>query len=374
MSQARPEASMEDAVAAVIRPDVRAMTAYAVPCASGWVKLDAMENPYSLPPAVQHELGQRLAALPLNRYPVPRYARLKRLLREVFAIPEGAELLLGNGSDELISMLSVAVAQPGATLLTVVPTFSMYEMAARLAGVRCVAVPLRPDFSLDGPAMLAAIAQHRPALIWLAYPNNPTGNLFDRAVIESILAAAPGLVVLDEAYQPFAQDSWMPDLPRHERLVVMRTVSKMGLAGIRLGYLAAAPHWVEQFEKVRPPYNVSSLDEAAAEFALEHKALFQAQADQVCADRAVWAGHLARLPGVEVFASQANFLLIRVPDGPATMAGLKQRRILVKDLHVVHPSLRHCLRLTVGTASEQAQCLEALRAIVVAQSGCAGDF
>jgi histidinol-phosphate aminotransferase len=349
----------------LIRPDILEMSGYAVPPSAGMIKLDAMENPYRLPQALQRALGERLGAVAINRYPVPSYERLKRLVRERLGVPEAAGVLLGNGSDELITLMSVATARPGATVVAPWPSFVMYDLSARLAGSRFVPVPLARDFSLDMEAMLSAIDEHRPALVYIAYPNNPTGNCFDRDAIETILAAAPGLVVLDEAYQPFALDTWMPALARHDNLVVMRTVSKLGLAGIRLGYMAAAPEWIEQFDKVRPPYNVSVLDEAAAEFALEHLPVLEEQAARLRADRDALQSALAALSakaGIEAFESRANFVLVRVADGPATAAAMKARGVLIKDVGRMHPLLTGCLRLTVGTPDENAQMLDALRA------------
>lgn len=352
---------MSAAPADLIRPEVLAMSGYHVPSASGLLKLDAMENPYRLPEALQRALGERLAGVAINRYPAPTYVRLKALIRQTLGVPEQAELLLGNGSDELITLLSVATARPGATVIAPAPSFVMYELSARLAGSTFVPVPLTSELGLDVEAMLAAMARHRPAIVWIAYPNNPTGNCFERADIERIIAAAPGLVVLDEAYQPFALDTWMGSLADHDNLVVMRTVSKIGLAGIRLGYLAAAAHWVEQLEKVRPPYNVSVLDEAAAEFALEHLDVLLEQARCIREDRAALAAALGALPGVAVFPSQANFVLARVADAAATAAAMRARGVLIKDVSRMSPLLAGCLRLTVGTPEENRRMLDALR-------------
>jgi histidinol-phosphate aminotransferase len=347
---------------ALVREDVLAMAGYAVPDATGLVKLDAMENPYRLPAALRQALGERLGEVALNRYPVPTYARLKALVRERLGVPDGAGLLLGNGSDELIAMMTVALARPGATVLAPAPSFVMYELSARLAHVGHVAVPLAADLSLDLDAMLEAIAHHRPAIVWLAHPNNPTGNCFERGAIERILAAAPGLVVIDEAYQPFALDTWMGALAANEHLVVLRTVSKLGLAGVRLGYMAAAPRWIDEFDKVRPPYNVSVLDEAAAEFALEHLEVLEAQAAALRGDRERLLADLAALPGVRPFPSRANFVLARVPDAPGVHAAMRAHGVLVKDVSRMHPLLSGCLRLTVGTPRENSAMLEALRA------------
>ena len=347
--------------ATLVRPEVLAMSSYHVPAASGLLKLDAMENPYRLPPDLQRALGERLGAIAINRYPAPSYARLKALIRDRLGVPEGAGLLLGNGSDELITIMSVATARPGASIVAPVPSFVMYDVSTRLAGSRFVPVPLAPDFSLDVPAMLAAIAAHQPAIVWIAYPNNPTGNAFDRSGIEQILSAAPGLVVLDEAYQPFAPDSWMPELARHDNLVVMRTVSKLGLAGVRIGYMAAAPHWIDEFDKVRPPYNISSLDEAAAEFALEHLDVLLEQAARLRTDRGHLLAALRAIPGVVAFDSAANFVLVRVADGPATAAAMRTQGVLIKDVGRMHPLLANCLRFTVGSPDENTTLLAALR-------------
>ena len=357
----------------IVRPDVRAMAAYHVPDATGYVKLDAMENPYRLPESLRDELARRLAAVALNRYPVPSYARLKDTIAATQGVPEGFSLLLGNGSDELISILSVATAQPGATVLAPVPGFVMYEMSARLAGSRFVGVPLKADFSLDLPAMSAAIAQTQPQLIYLAYPNNPTGNCFDEAVVAEILRIAPGLVVIDEAYQPFAQDSWLPRLAEHDNLAVMRTVSKLGLAGLRLGYLAAAPELVAELDKVRPPYNVNVLTEAAAGFALEHRDALDAQADRIRTARRGVFDALARMPGVTPFPTRANFILFRVDEPQRIMQALRERRVLIKDVSRMHPLLAGCLRATVGTLDENRAFVSAL-AEAVGAAGSWTDF
>ena len=254
----------------LIRDEVRATSAYHVPSAAGFIKLDAMENPFALPADLARELGERLAAVALNRYPPADPAAFKQKLAHAVDLPAGMALMLGNGSDELIHLVIQASAKPGATVLSPWPSFVMYEMSARFDGCRFVGVPLAADFALDRAAMLAAIAEHRPAVIFIAWPNNPTGNLFDRATVEAILDVAPGLVVLDEAYLPFAQDTWLPRLGARANLLVLRTLSKLGLAGIRLGYLCGDPAWIEQFDKVRPPYNVNVLTLAAADLMLDH--------------------------------------------------------------------------------------------------------
>ncbi len=347
----------------VIRADVQALAAYHVPDATGMLKLDAMENPYHLPAPLRQQLAARLAEVALNRYPVPTYATLKEKICERLGVPDGYQVVLGNGSDELIGILALACAQQGqrATVLAPLPSFVMYAMSSQLAGMDFVGVPLQADFSLDLPAMLAAIEKHQPAITYLAYPNNPTGNLFDSSAIEAILRASPGLVVVDEAYQPFAQTSFMPRLPEFDNLIVMRTVSKLGLAGIRLGYMSAHPALLHEFEKLRPPYNVNVLTEAAADFALDHLTVFDAQAIAVRTERDALAAKLAALPQVEVFPSSANFLLIRVPDGGEVFARLLAHKVLIKNVGKMHALLGNCLRLTIGTPEENAALLARLQ-------------
>ncbi|KAF1029243.1 MAG: Histidinol-phosphate aminotransferase 2 [Burkholderia plantarii] len=351
----------------IIRRDVLAMTGYAVPDATGFVKLDAMENPYPLPAALAAELGRRLAGVALNRYPSPRPATLIARLRTAMGIPAECEVLLGNGSDEIISMIAVACARPGARVLMPVPGFVMIEQSARFAGLDFVGVPLREDMTLDVEATLAAIVGHRPALIYLAYPNNPTGTLYPDAAIERIIAAAArhgGLVVIDEAYQPFAQRSWLARVTEFDNVLVMRTLSKLGLAGIRLGYLVGAPAWLAQFDKVRPPYNINVLTQAAAEFLLEHLDVLDAQAAELRAERARLAGAVAALPGTTVFPSAGNFLLVRVPDAAAVFDGLMAERVLIKNVSKMHPLLANCVRLTVGSPDENDTLIAALNTML----------
>src|SRR6187431_950028 len=297
-------ATLDRLIATRIRQDVQSMHAYAIQDSRGMVKLDAMENPHRLPAALQKALGERLAAVALNRYPGERIEDLKRALARHAQLPEGFGLMLGNGSDELISLLAMACDVPGATILAPLPGFVMYEMSARLQGLKFVGVPLSERFELDEDAMLGAIDRHRPAITYIAYPNNPTANLFDEGVVERIVAAVgrqSGLVVLDEAYQPFSSRSWMPRVGSLPHLLVMRTLSKFGLAGVRLGYLAGPAALVDQVDKVRPPYNIGALNAEATLFALENASEFARQAAVIRAEREKLQAALRAMPGVEPF-------------------------------------------------------------------------
>lgn len=348
----------------VIRPEILAMGAYHVSDATGLVKLDVMESPYRLPEALAREIGELVAGLAINRYPVPTAARLRSLVREVMQVPAGCDVLLGNGSDECIQYVTAAVAREGAVVMAPAPSFAMFQMHALFYRLRFVGVPLRADFSLDTDAFLAAMAKEKPALVWIAFPNNPTGNAFPVADIERIVRAAPGLVVVDEAYQPFAGATFMPRLADFENLVVMRTVSKIGMAGLRLGYVCGRPEWIREFDKTRSPFNVNVLTEAVATKLLEHKDVLDAQAAQVLAERERVKAELDRVAGIVVYPSAANFLLARVAGGAGAGTRVYERMkglgVLVKDFSGGHPLMDNCLRLTIGTPAENRAMIDAL--------------
>jgi histidinol-phosphate aminotransferase len=347
-----------------IRQDVKSMQAYAIQDSAGMVKLDAMENPHRLPADLQKALGERLGALALNRYPGDRINTLRSRLADYAGMPEGYDIMLGNGSDELISLLALACDVPGASILAPLPGFVMYAMSAQLQGLAFHGVPLTADFELDEAAMLAAVTEHKPAIVYLAYPNNPTGNLWNAEVIEKIVlaqGAQGGLVVMDEAYQPFASQTYMDHITRHSHVLLMRTLSKFGLAGVRLGYMIGPMALIAEIDKVRPPYNISVLNAECALFALEHTEVFAAQAQDLREQRERLLKALAAVPGVRPFPSEANMILARVPDAAKAFDGLKAHRVLIKNVSKMHPLLNNCLRLTVGTAQENDQMLAALK-------------
>ena len=351
-----------------IRQDIQSMHAYAIQDSTGMVKLDAMENPFALPPELQAALGERLGAVAVNRYPGARIEDLKQALARYVNLPEGGAMMLGNGSDELISLLAMGCDVPGASILAPLPGFVMYAMSAQLQGLAFHGVQLTADFELEEDAMLAALRQHQPTITYIAYPNNPTANLWDAGVIRRLIAEAAsfgGLVVMDEAYQPFSSRSWIDEIradpAANANVLLMRTLSKFGLAGVRLGYMLGAQTLVHEVDKLRPPYNVSVLNAECALFALEHADVFAQQATQIREQRAVLIDALASMPGVTAFPSDANMVLARVPDAQRSFDGLKARGILVKNVSKMHPSLANCLRLTVGTPVETAQLISALQ-------------
>ena len=344
-----------------IRPEIRALNAYHVADASGLTKLDAMENPYTLDELTGH-WPEVLAAAEINRYPDPSAAVLREKLAQVMAVPEGAETVLGNGSDELIQMLAMVVSGKDRCIMSFDPGFVMYRMIAEFVGMEYVGVPLDASFNIDMAATRVAIEKHQPAIIFIAYPNNPTANLFNDTNIEEILKIAPGLVVVDEAYHPFAQSSFMPRLPEYEQLLVMRTVSKMGLAGLRLGMLAGAPELIKQVDKVRLPYNINVLTQQAACAALEHVSVLDEQAALIRKEREAMLKALAAMAAVEAFPSRANFILFRLSgvDAGAVFEAIREDGVLIKNMNAQTGALKNCLRVTVGKPEENVAFLAAL--------------
>lgn len=349
----------------VIRPDVQAMGAYHVSDAAGLIKLDVMESPYRLPDWLAKEVGEVVAGLEFNRYPVPTAHKLRSLIKQVMDVPAGCEVLLGTGSDECIQYITAAIARDGATVMAPAPSFAMFQLYAQFYRLKYVGVPLNADFTLDVERFLAAMAEHRPALVWIAFPNNPTGNPFAVTDIERIIRAAPGLVVIDEAYQPFAGTTFMPRITEFDNLVVLRTVSKIGMAGVRLGYVSGHPEWINEFDKTRSPFNVSVLSEAVAIKLLENKNVLDDQAAIVRAERDRLVDALKGQRGLTQFPSAANFVLVRIEGGAGAgtrvFDAMKQQGVLVKNFSGGHPMLDNCLRLTVGTPEENRAMLAALQ-------------
>jgi histidinol-phosphate aminotransferase len=357
-------ASATDLMTQWIRPQVRALSAYHVPEVGKLIKLDAMENPYTWPKPLVDEWLEVLRGVSLNRYPDPQARDLKARLRATLQVPAGIDIMLGNGSDELIQIIAMAVAAPGRTVLSPEPSFSMYRMIAAFVGLEFVSVPLHAnDYGLDMPALRAAIIKHRPAVVFVSHPNNPTGNLFDEQQVCELIELSPGLVVVDEAYNAFAGSTFMPHLARYGNLLVLRTLSKMGLAGLRMGVLAGSPVWLNELDKIRLPYNINILTQASAEFALRHYDVLEAQAARLRENREQLLAALGVLNGVTVYPSRANFILFRVPAGraPEIFESIKAQGVLIKSMHGASPLLADCLRVTVSTPEENQAFLTALQ-------------
>ncbi len=342
-----------------IRPVIKSIQAYHVADAGGLIKLDAMENPYPLSEELKLQLQARISRAELNRYPDPSASALRRKISQAMRVPEDKAIVLGNGSDELIQMLAMAVADhenklPDVCLMSFDPGFVMYKMIADFVGIRYVGVALNEKFSLDMGRTRQAIKQHQPAIVFIAYPNNPSANCYNKKDIEEIILMAPGMVVLDEAYHPFAQSSFMRRLTEFDNLLVMRTVSKMGLAGLRLGLLCGHPDIINEIDKIRLPYNINVLTQMSAEFVLDNIDVLDTQAALIRDERELLLDKMKTMPELEVFPSQANFILFRVLDKNANdvFESIKQSGVLIKNMKADAGLLRNCLRVTVGTPEE----------------------
>jgi histidinol-phosphate aminotransferase len=357
--------TQSDLITRLFRKEVLSLSAYKVADAAGLIKLDAMENPYHWPEPVIRAWLDRLKDSELNRYPDPEARRLNATIRETYRIPDQFDILLGNGSDEIIQLLLMALP-PDAKILAPDPGFVMYRQISHSLGLEYFSIPLQAaDFDLDLPAMLEAIDRHQPAIIFLAYPNNPTGNLFDEHAVLEIIQATKGLVVIDEAYAPFANASFIDRLERFDNLLIMRTLSKLGLAGLRLGYIVGSPAIIEQLNKIRLPYNINILTQITADFALQNGALFDQQTQAICKERTQVYNALNRFEGITAFPSAANFILFRTQSNQATsiFESLKDQGILIKNLDPQGGLLKDCLRTTIGTPDEN-------RAFITALTNC----
>jgi histidinol-phosphate aminotransferase len=358
---------IEDRVSKLIKPAILAAKAYHVPDSSGFIKLDAMENPYVWPEEIRREWSEQLQQAELNRYPDANVSQLRTRLTEVLSLPEGTAMMFGNGSDELIQIILMALNKSSNVVMAPEPTFVMYRLLSTMMELNFVGVPLNKDFSLNLAAMLKSIEQNQPAVIFIAWPNNPTGNAFEQDSLEQIIKAAPGLVVIDEAYHAFAQKSMLPFLLEYDNVVLMRTLSKLGLAGLRLGMLFGASSWITEFDKLRLPYNIGTLNQLSAKFIIQNIDLLEQQAAKIRNNRESVLTGLDSIAGIETWLSEANFILFRVSGKNANDVHneLKEKNILIKNLHGTHPLLENCMRVTIGTDEENQAFLSALNSILL---------
>ncbi|OZG70529.1 histidinol-phosphate transaminase [Hahella sp. CCB-MM4] len=356
--------SNESRVERWVRPEIRAISAYHVASSVGMLKMDAMENPYDFPESLKGDVSGALSSAAINRYPDPEASKIKAALKSLYGLNESVDILFGNGSDEIIQILAMVMGGPGRTILSLEPSFVMYKMIATFTGSEYVGVPLSSDYSIDIEATVAAIEQHKPSLVFIAQPNNPTGNLFSDKALKAIVEASPGVVIIDEAYTAFTDADYMSWLNDYEHVLIMRTFSKVGLAGLRFGMLYGAPVWIEQFNKVRLPYNINSLTQSVALNALQNFDLLLEQTEQLRRDRESLYNALSEYTSFKVFPSEANFILVRLPhSAKKVFEGLKEQGVLIKCLDGSHPMLSECLRFTVGTQDENGRLLQALKSV-----------
>lgn len=351
---------LSDNVSRLVKPVIRDMKAYHVAPSDGMLKLDAMENPYVWSDDLKQEWLKTIANCEINRYPSAAADEVVDAIRKAMNVPEDLDVMLGNGSDELIQLLALALDD--VSMLSVEPAFVMYKVIADTVGMDYYSVLLNDDFSLNMDVLLETISEKNPGLIFLAVPNNPTGNCFDEADLRKIIEQTNALVVIDEAYVAFTDADMLSLASEYDNVLVMRTFSKMGLAGLRLGMLFGKKAWIEEINKIRLPYNINVLTQATTLFALQHYDVLLEQAEKLKSERQRLMAELIALDGVEVFPSEANFLLVRT-EKPAEEIhlALKESSVLVKCLANTHPLLNSCLRITVSTEEENSRFMQAFK-------------
>jgi histidinol-phosphate aminotransferase len=347
-------------ISRLIKPSIRKLTAYSVDETRVRIKLDAMENPFPLPDSVRRELAEATGKTLINLYPDPSARRLKRSIAALWKMsPE--QMVLGNGSDELIQSIILAFGGP---VLIPVPTFAMYDITSRALGQDVVTVFLDRDFDLDAGLLLKKARESRAKVIFLACPNNPTGNRFSDKAVLAVLRNAQAAVVIDEAYFSFSGKTYLPLLKKYPNMVLLRTLSKIGFAGLRIGILTASPAVVNELSKIRLPYNINSLSQAAAVTVLKHNNVINRQISLLISERQKLYNELRELKGVTVYPSETNFIMIRTAKNASSIhLRLKQAGILIKNLNKPGP-LKNCLRVTIGTPDENRTFLKKLKTIL----------
>ena len=342
-----------------LRSDIQNIKAYHVPNSENMIKLDAMESPFPVPQDLIKPYLAYLSEAALNRYPNPGAEEVQQTLRSLMDIPNELGVLLGNGSDELIQLMALA-CETGDTVLSFEPSFVMYEMIAKFTRLNYQGVLLDDNYEINLDVTLNEIIRTQPKLIFIAYPNNPTGNAFDRESIHAIIKESEALIVVDEAYYAYSEDSFLNEVSNYPNLVLLRTISKVGFAGLRLGLLIGSQDTIRELDKLRLPYNINSLTQASANFLLKEKEQIVANADIIIDERQRLFDELSIMTSVKVFPSQANFLLIKVDDAKSLFEFLKANGILVKSF-AMHPQLSNCIRVTVGDPSENNEFLEQIK-------------
>ena len=347
-------------LSSLVRPEVRDLKAYHVSEPHVPVKLHANESPFNLSGELTGRISSEAAKIAYNRYPDPSSADLRNVMAGQLGVPVN-QLLLGNGSDELIQMIIMAFGGHAAPVIIPSPTFSMYRNIALSLGESVKAVPLDSSFELDGPAMLNE-CKKGPSIVFISYPNNPTGNCFSEDVIIKILDSSEGIVVIDEAYFDYSRKSFIEKLGNYPNMIILRTLSKIGLASLRLGVLIAGEELVQIVNRVRLPYNIGSMQQAAAFQALSLRDDIDSGIALVTGERVRLAAEMSSIEGLEIFRSDSNFILFRVQDADGLFEDLIGEGVLIRNLNLPGP-LKDCLRVTAGTPAENDKFIDALKKI-----------
>ncbi len=344
----------------LVKPNVRKLAAYHVDETPVRIKLDAMENPFTMPDAVRREFAAAVRQAPINLYPDPSGNKLKKAISAMWGMKPD-QMILGNGSDELIQTIILAFGGP---VLIPAPTFAMYDITSRALAQKVVCVPLDEQFDLDADRMIEKAKTAKAKVLFLACPNNPTGNRFSDKAVRKILDRTNAAVVIDEAYYSFSGKTYLPLLKAYPNMVILRTLSKIGFAGLRIGVLTASGPLVDELNKIRLPYNINSLSQSVATAVLKHQKVINRQISLLISERKKLYNAFSQLSGVTAYPSETNFILIRtMADATVVHRKLKQQGILIKNLNKPGP-LKNCMRVTIGTPEENREFLRALKKIL----------
>ena len=346
-----------------VRKEILEQQAYAADVINCQIKLDANENPFALSPPLQAKLLERMKAVPLNRYPDAGAPLLRKRFAQYYDVNENM-LMIGNGSDELIQILCTALAGPVSDLLIPIPTFAMYRILGLNNGYHVREVPLDNAFDLNVKAIVEKISKKTMTLTFISYPNNPTGNCFSADRIETILDKSTGIVVVDEAYFNFSEKTFLPLLNRYENLVILRTLSKVGFAAMRIGFLIGPPELITELDKVRLPYNLNTLSQIAAIFFLDHEEIFLDQIHEIIRERKSLLEKLSNLEGIQPYPSDANFIFFSCTlDANNVCKQILRQGILIKPIKLPR-SGQTCIRVTVGKCEENEAFIQALKSVI----------
>ncbi len=341
---------------------IRDISPYSVPHIDCRIKLDGNESPFGLPDDVQSKADRALKEAQVNRYPDPEAEKLIELIAKASEFSKEG-ILLGNGSDELIGMLITTLANGTGKILCPAPTFSMYKLTGLAMGAEVIEIPLDENFDIDLDNTLKAIEDSDPDIVFLASPNNPTGNMYNNGKIAEIISVAKGVVVVDEAYSDFSGYTFLPLIKECENLIVLRTLSKVGFAGLRIGILFARDNLAAEINKVRYPYNINSLSQAVAEVVLDSNEFVTENIQLITRERDRVYNAMSSVSGITAYPSDANFIFFKAQDADSLFSQLVEKDILIRNFN--KPGrLENCMRVTIGTPEENDAFLAALREIL----------
>ncbi len=348
------------------REDINILEEYKVMSSKNMVKLDAMENPFDLELNIKLSNSPVSAIINLNRYPDAACETIRSKLLKKYEINDKYDMIIGNGSDELIQLICLTFLKSENIILSPTPSFSMYQKISQVLGLRFEEVPLFEDFSLDINLMLKKIEELNPAVIFLAFPNNPTGNLWSKEDINLIIKKTNGVVVIDEAYGAFSGETFIKDIGKYNNLIIIKTFSKIGLAGIRLGYLFGDKYLIKQINKIRLPFNINSISQKISEISMENNVFLDKQCEQIVELRFSLINQMMKFDKIKVFDSRTNFILFKILKGSAddVFSRLLENNILIKNMSNT-PRLKNCLRVTVGTKKENDIFIKSLKNLII---------